>query len=55
MGERRIPEVIDGFRDGLDNDEESLMKKVVLLINNEDYLEKDALQNLIKWRFSIKS
>ncbi|KAJ3000336.1 hypothetical protein HDV02_006143 [Globomyces sp. JEL0801] len=51
LGEMRIPVVIKGFQDSTENSI-NLMKEIVILGNQEDYPEKDALQRLLKWRFS---
>eukprot|EP00842_Homolaphlyctis_polyrhiza_P001264 jgi/Hompol1/2138/HPOL_002083-RA len=64
MGEASIPEVLECFEDDKSEPESGratsgnepapvrIMNELASLVNNEDYGEKDILQDLLKWRFS---
>lgn len=56
MGKQGIPEVAACFRNKRDSasaiDEVNAMEHVNALLNNGDYLDKSALQEILAWQFA---
>jgi hypothetical protein len=60
MGEQGVPQVLECFQDATLREETTadqrlpdMMSEMVKLVNNPDYMDKESLQDLLKWRFSV--
>ncbi|KAJ8326515.1 hypothetical protein O5D80_005263 [Batrachochytrium dendrobatidis] len=57
LGQAKLPEVLVCFADPSTSNKEKaqvpIMEELASLVSNEDYGERDILQDLLKWRFSL--
>jgi hypothetical protein len=55
MERQGVQEVIQCFKNTGKSESKmpDIMQEAVKLVNNPDYMDKDALQNLLKWRFTV--